>query len=106
MTGCKVTVTTLSVEQNDLGGKRIKGAGLESRISILLCDYRDTPRVEGGMMELLVWRCWSMLGRTLWMGILDAMERRKRWRKFLTLARDTRSSRSSSLNMYASANPY
>jgi cyclopropane-fatty-acyl-phospholipid synthase len=47
-TGCRVTVTTLSVEQKVLGEKRIKEEGLEDRVRVLLVDYRDTPLLEGG----------------------------------------------------------
>ncbi|KAJ8070905.1 hypothetical protein OCU04_001264 [Sclerotinia nivalis] len=43
-TGCRATVTTLSVEQKTLGEKRIEDAGLKDRIEILLCDYRKTPK--------------------------------------------------------------
>ncbi|TGO88882.1 hypothetical protein BPOR_0136g00060 [Botrytis porri] len=42
--GCRVTVTTLSIEQNTLGEKRVEEAGLTDRIEILLCDYRQTPK--------------------------------------------------------------
>jgi cyclopropane-fatty-acyl-phospholipid synthase len=47
-TGCRVTGITLSSEQKDLADKRIKAAGLEGRINILLCDYRKAPRLDGG----------------------------------------------------------
>jgi cyclopropane-fatty-acyl-phospholipid synthase len=47
-TGCRVTATTLSVEQKVLGEKRIKEEGLEDRVRVLLVDYRDTPLLEGG----------------------------------------------------------
>ncbi|THV47660.1 hypothetical protein BGAL_0297g00170 [Botrytis galanthina] len=43
-TGCRVTVTTLSIEQKTLGEKRVEEAGLKDRIEILLCDYRETPK--------------------------------------------------------------
>jgi cyclopropane-fatty-acyl-phospholipid synthase len=47
-TGCRVTVTTLSVEQKALGEKRIKEEGLKHKIRVLLVDFRDTPLLEGG----------------------------------------------------------
>jgi cyclopropane-fatty-acyl-phospholipid synthase len=47
-TGCRVTVTTLSVEQKALGERKIKEEGLEDRVRVLLVDYRDTPLLEGG----------------------------------------------------------
>jgi cyclopropane-fatty-acyl-phospholipid synthase len=47
-TGCLVTGITLSSEQKTLAEKRIEAAGLQDRIRIILCDYRDAPRPEGG----------------------------------------------------------
>ncbi|KIM93309.1 hypothetical protein OIDMADRAFT_173244 [Oidiodendron maius Zn] len=48
LTGCRVTGITLASEQKALAEKRIKAAGLEDRITILLCDYRNAPSVKGG----------------------------------------------------------
>jgi cyclopropane-fatty-acyl-phospholipid synthase len=42
-TGCRVTSLTLSSEQKTLAEQRIKAAGFESRIQVLLCDYRSLP---------------------------------------------------------------
>lgn len=39
--GCRVTTTTISREQHALAAQRIRDAGLEDRIELLLCDYRD-----------------------------------------------------------------
>jgi cyclopropane-fatty-acyl-phospholipid synthase len=39
--GCRVTTTTISREQHALAAERIKAAGLEDRVELLLCDYRD-----------------------------------------------------------------
>lgn len=39
--GCRVTTTTISEEQGDYARERIRAAGLESRVEILNCDYRD-----------------------------------------------------------------
>ncbi len=47
-TGCRVTGLTLSAEQKQLAEKRIREAGLEDQITILLYDYRNAPRPEGG----------------------------------------------------------
>jgi cyclopropane-fatty-acyl-phospholipid synthase len=47
-TGCRVTGLTLSSEQKTLAEKRIKSAGLDNLITIILCDYRKAPRPEGG----------------------------------------------------------
>jgi cyclopropane-fatty-acyl-phospholipid synthase len=45
-TGCRVTSLTLSKEQKELAEQRIRDAGLEDRIEVLLCDYRalEVPR--------------------------------------------------------------
>ncbi|MBE7181521.1 MAG: class I SAM-dependent methyltransferase [Terriglobus roseus] len=47
-TGCRVTSLTLSMEQKVLAEERIKDAGLDDRITVLLCDYRKAPLLEGG----------------------------------------------------------
>lgn len=39
--GCRVTTTTLSHEQYDLACERVRAAGFEDRITVLLRDYRD-----------------------------------------------------------------
>jgi cyclopropane-fatty-acyl-phospholipid synthase len=40
-TGCRVTTTTISRAQHELASERVREAGLEDRIEILLEDYRD-----------------------------------------------------------------
>jgi cyclopropane-fatty-acyl-phospholipid synthase len=49
-TGCRVTTTTISQEQFELAARRIREAGLEDRITILLKDYRD---LEGRFDKLV-----------------------------------------------------
>lgn len=39
--GCRVTTTTLSQEQFTWAKERIARAGLQDRVQVLLCDYRD-----------------------------------------------------------------
>ncbi|MEM7434912.1 MAG: cyclopropane-fatty-acyl-phospholipid synthase family protein [Myxococcota bacterium] len=39
--GCRVTTTTISQAQYDLTRERVKEAGLEDRVTVLLDDYRD-----------------------------------------------------------------
>jgi len=39
--GCRVTTTTISCEQHKMATDRVRAAGLEDRITILLSDYRD-----------------------------------------------------------------
>jgi cyclopropane-fatty-acyl-phospholipid synthase len=40
-TGCRVTTTTISRAQHEMATARVREAGLEDRITILLEDYRD-----------------------------------------------------------------
>jgi cyclopropane-fatty-acyl-phospholipid synthase len=40
-TGCRVTTLTLSKEQKVLAEERIRAAGLQDWITVLLCDYRN-----------------------------------------------------------------
>jgi cyclopropane-fatty-acyl-phospholipid synthase len=39
--GCRVTTITISPSQYDLARERVRAAGLEDRVSVLLEDYRD-----------------------------------------------------------------
>jgi cyclopropane-fatty-acyl-phospholipid synthase len=39
--GCRVTTTTISQEQYKLASERVRAAGLEDHITVLLKDYRD-----------------------------------------------------------------
>jgi cyclopropane-fatty-acyl-phospholipid synthase len=48
--GCRVTTTTISGEQHRLALERIRAAGLEDRITVLLEDYRD---LEGRFDKLV-----------------------------------------------------
>ena len=48
--GCRVTTTTISAEQHQLAVTRIRAAGLEDRITVLLRDYRD---LEGTFDKLV-----------------------------------------------------
>ncbi len=44
--GARVTTTTISRQQYDLAVERIHRAGLSSRITILMLDYRDLPALN------------------------------------------------------------
>jgi cyclopropane-fatty-acyl-phospholipid synthase len=72
--GCRVTTTTISGEQHRLALERIRAAGLEDRITVLLQDYRDLEGrfdklVSIEMIEAVGWqyfdtffeRCGSLL---------------------------------------------
>ncbi|KAB5537682.1 hypothetical protein DKX38_015215 [Salix brachista] len=43
-TGCKYTGLTLSVEQLKYAEMKVKEAGLQDNIRLLLCDYRELPK--------------------------------------------------------------
>lgn len=51
--GCRVTTTTISEQQYELAIRRIREAGLSSRVAVLLSDYRDLPNI-GGQFDKLV----------------------------------------------------
>jgi cyclopropane-fatty-acyl-phospholipid synthase len=48
--GCHVTTTTISREQHDYAQQRIRAAGLEDQVTLLLKDYRD---LEGSYDKLV-----------------------------------------------------
>jgi cyclopropane-fatty-acyl-phospholipid synthase len=59
--GCRVTTTTISPAQHELARRRVREAGLEDRVSVLLEDYRDLRGrfdrlVSVEMIEAVGWR--------------------------------------------------
>ncbi len=59
--GCRVTTTTISQEQHELAGRRVREAGLEGLVTVLLKDYRDlegkySKLVSIEMIEAVGWR--------------------------------------------------
>ncbi len=42
---CRVTGLTLSKEQLEEATTRVKAAGLQDRVTLMFCDYRDCPGV-------------------------------------------------------------
>jgi cyclopropane-fatty-acyl-phospholipid synthase len=59
--GCRVTTTTISTEQHALATERVRAAGLEDRVTVLLEDYRDLrgrydKLVSIEMIEAVGWR--------------------------------------------------
>jgi cyclopropane-fatty-acyl-phospholipid synthase len=63
LTGCQVTVTTLSQEQKSLAEKRFKNAELHDHITYLLCDYRTTPKPESGYDRIISVEMIEAVGR-------------------------------------------
>lgn len=53
-TGCRITSLTLSKEQKLLAEERIKAAGLQDRIDVLLCDYRELELPDGKRFDKIV----------------------------------------------------
>jgi len=59
--GCRVTTTTISREQHRVAVERVREAGLEDRVRVLLQDYRDVPGrfdklVSIEMIEAVGWQ--------------------------------------------------
>ena len=59
--GCRVTTTTISREQYDLAVERVREAGLDERVTVLLEDYRNLTGsydklVSIEMIEAVGWR--------------------------------------------------
>ncbi|KAM3555463.1 hypothetical protein MY1884_005584 [Beauveria asiatica] len=52
--GCRVTSLTLSKEQKALAEDRIAAAGLQERITVMLCDYRELELPEGRRFDKIV----------------------------------------------------
>jgi cyclopropane-fatty-acyl-phospholipid synthase len=59
--GCRVTTTTISREQHDLAIERVRAAGLEDRVDVVLRDYRELrgtydKLVSIEMIEAVGWK--------------------------------------------------
>jgi len=59
--GCRVTTTTISQRQHELASRRVREAGLEDRVTVLLEDYRDLDGrfdrlVSVEMIEAVGWQ--------------------------------------------------
>jgi cyclopropane-fatty-acyl-phospholipid synthase len=66
--GCRVTTTTISVEQYDYARERVRAAGLEDRVTVQLEDYRDLrgtydKLVSIEMIEAVGWRNFDVFFR-------------------------------------------
>jgi cyclopropane-fatty-acyl-phospholipid synthase len=60
-TGCRVTTTTISREQHDHAVARVRAAGLQDRVTVLMEDYRDLTGqydklVSIEMIEAVGWK--------------------------------------------------
>jgi cyclopropane-fatty-acyl-phospholipid synthase len=59
--GCRVTTTTISREQHELATRRVRDAGLQDQVTVLLQDYRDLEGrydrlVSVEMIEAVGWQ--------------------------------------------------
>jgi cyclopropane-fatty-acyl-phospholipid synthase len=66
--GCRVTSTTISEEQREGALRRIRDAGVEDRVTVLLEDYRDlrgryTKLVSLEMIEAVGWQYFDLFFR-------------------------------------------
>jgi cyclopropane-fatty-acyl-phospholipid synthase len=66
--GCRVTTTTISREQHEVATQRVREAGLEDRVTVLLEDYRDLrgrydKLVSIEMIEAVGWQYFDLFFR-------------------------------------------
>ncbi|HEV2873534.1 MAG TPA: class I SAM-dependent methyltransferase, partial [Thermoleophilaceae bacterium] len=66
--GCRVTTTTISREQHEVASQRVREAGLEDRVTVLLEDYRDVrgrydKLVSIEMIEAVGWQYFDLFFR-------------------------------------------
>jgi cyclopropane-fatty-acyl-phospholipid synthase len=66
--GCRVTTTTISREQHEVAVRRVREAGLEGRVTVLLDDYRDVrgrydKLVSIEMIEAVGWQYFDLFFR-------------------------------------------
>ena len=71
--GCRVTTVTISQRQKQLAERRIREAGLDGQIEVLLCDYRD---VRGRFDKIVSIEMFEAVGEEYWpefFGICDRL---------------------------------
>jgi cyclopropane-fatty-acyl-phospholipid synthase len=66
--GCRVTTTTISREQHEVARQRVRDAGLDDRVTVLLEDYRDLrgrydKLVSIEMIEAVGWQYFDLFFR-------------------------------------------
>ncbi|HET8978000.1 MAG TPA: cyclopropane-fatty-acyl-phospholipid synthase family protein [Solirubrobacteraceae bacterium] len=63
--GCRVTTTTISAEQHAYAVARVRRAGLEDRVRVLMCDYRDLHGTYDKLVsiEMIEAVGWQQIGR-------------------------------------------
>ncbi len=71
--GCRVTTITISQRQKQLAEQRIREAGLDGQIEVLLCDYRD---VRGRFDKIVSIEMFEAVGEEYWpefFGVCDRL---------------------------------
>jgi cyclopropane-fatty-acyl-phospholipid synthase len=76
LTGCRVTGLTLSIQQKTLAEERIRAAGLNERIEILLCDYRKAPTPSGGYDRIVSVEMLEHVGKAHMCVFFEEIDRR------------------------------
>jgi cyclopropane-fatty-acyl-phospholipid synthase len=72
-TGCRVTSITISQEQKALAERRVRAAGLQGQVEVLLCDYRN---VHGRFDKIVSIEMFEAVGEEYWpeyFGICDRL---------------------------------
>ncbi|TVR07894.1 MAG: class I SAM-dependent methyltransferase [Salinarimonadaceae bacterium] len=73
--GCKVTGLTISQEQYDYACERVRRAGLEDRVSIVMRDYRDETGTYDRIVSI---EMFEAVGEAYWRTFFDTMRDRLR----------------------------
>ena len=71
--GCRVTTITISQRQKQLAEQRIRDAGLDGQIEVLLCDYRD---LQGRFDKIVSIEMFEAVGEEYWpefFGVCDRL---------------------------------
>jgi cyclopropane-fatty-acyl-phospholipid synthase len=71
-TGCRVTGVTISEAQRSVAVERVREAGLDDRVSIELCDYRD---IEGSFDKIVSIEMLEAVGHEYFGKFFDACDR-------------------------------
>jgi cyclopropane-fatty-acyl-phospholipid synthase len=70
--GCRVTTITISQAQHDLATERVRAAGLEDRVTVLLRDYRD---IDGEFDAIVSIEMFEAVGAEYFTTFFEACER-------------------------------
>ena len=71
--GCRITALTISQEQFTYAQTRIAQAGLEDRVTIKFCDYRDEPGLYDRIVSI---EMFEAVGETYWQDYFSVLNAR------------------------------